>query len=1031
MKTVPLHYSPMLSRNLIMTHKYTSPAGRRRLLLGGALAAFSATLASSAFADVDASGAKVIVSDQRQASATVSANAANPVILASGQPTASSIAVATNSVSATATGNNSTASMTPDALDLAAASGGANLSTGADGSWANAPALITTRQMATGTDVSATTAGSLIGASLGRSSNSSAAVTGNTQEAIALANQANDTLALSGQTVSTGAGILSDQSIAGNAAVAVGTSARINLKAIGDSGDALSLSGNLQRAIGYGNATTNDLSADAVSVAAAPSWASPSTIASGSDPQVNAAYAVLSDQRLGSRIAASAKGGFDVKVRGNADTSSIANNANTLAAAGYGNEVADSLSLTADGVATNPLLGGAVANITNVQQVASVPVTATASGGARVQISGAATDTSLAASNNSVLAVATANQADGNLLTVSATSLDAGASMAPIMYAVGTAQVDESGTQSVTAPFSVQNAQTQSGSVAAEVINSTTAISVGSDVAGSSLAASGNSTSSAATANAATNGLTLDGTNVATAADLNSFQSANGGVAASVGSASNPAGVLVVGHGNVTDAALTVSGNSLAANATGNNAGNTMAITGNSLASVSGHTDAQAGVLDAGTGAAADFALANTQQLGGLYAPGVESASTSGSFAAIAAQGASDSALAVTDNSQSASALGNGATNALSLSATNLGSDAALAPGSALSSAQTANTNVSASSDMRLGLSSTASGSSLSLIGNTNTASAGINAVTNSLAVDTVNAGSLSDQNAGASAAATWPVQVTGDEVLANSQTAQGSVTARALTNGMVGGFGATLTASGFEASRNATSAAASANAAANTLSLTAASDREASAGLANVQTSSAAVNAVAVNALGYGSGSVTNAQALIENNVTAADARGNEATNALTVTGGSAAPVLASITTGALNSLSASGALLNVQTNSSAVMAASYGPTAVINAGGTGASVASLGANGNSVTAAAYGNSATNSITLASLSGLPTSGATNVQANSGPVSAMVSDATYSIASGPLTSSRASLVGNVISASAVGNAATNMVATAR
>ncbi|MEO7690916.1 MAG: hypothetical protein ABIS51_16665, partial [Sphingomonas sp.] len=84
-----------------------------------------------------------------------------------------------------------------------------------------------------------------------------------------------------------------------------------------------------------------------------------------------------------------------------------------------------------------------------------------------------------------------------------------------------------------------------------------------------------------------------------------------------------------------------------------------------------------------------------------------------------------------------------------------------------------------------------------------------------------------------------------------------------------------------------------------------------------------------------------------------------------------------------------------------------------------------------NTVSASAYGNAASNQLNLAATGRLPTAAVVNVQANYGAVTAQVTGANYRVVSGPMTAGSLSIAGNLLTASAVGNQATSMIATPR
>ncbi|WP_298195208.1 hypothetical protein [Novosphingobium sp.] len=1024
---------------------YSRSSGRYRLLMGGAVLALAGSLAAPAFATpdptpgIDATGAQVIATDQNKAWSPVSASTANPRIEVTGAVDGSSVAITGNAVSTTARANSASAALTPDARDLEAATGGTAIATGTNGTDGQSPALIATRQATDGAAVSATTSNSRIRGRLGDLVDSSATVSANTQEAVALANDASDSLSLTGVAVGTGAGVVSDQSVGGDAAVSARFSGSATLKVADAPRSDLAVSDNLQRAITYGSSATNALGVDAVQLDAAASYGVPSVVgANASDPSVSAAYAVVADQRLASSVTAGAKGGFAVKVADTAFASHVTDDGNSLVAAGYGNQSANSLDLSANAVANDAWDGGAVANISNVQSAAAVPIKAASSGGARIAIAGDAVEANLAARNNAVLAAATANRADGNLLSVSANTADAGEGFGGeggLPPPVGTALVDGDDVMTVTAPFSVQNGQINQARVTAKAKDAVTVIAVDTGIIRSDATISGNSAAAQASGNVATNGLTLDANSLSTAADLNSLQLGKGVVTAAVGTASERAGASLSGAGDVVDSSLTVSGNSLEASAAENQVTNAMAIAANSLTNASGHVNAQSGMLDYGVGAAADYALANAQEIkGGYQLPVAVKASAYGAFDAATGDGAVRSTLDITGNSQTASALGNGADNSLTIAATALGAEDSVAPGSALSSTQAAYTSVDAVSDMQLGVTTAAVDSNLLLSDNSNIAQARMNDASNSLAVDAVSVGSLSGEPATAQADIGYSSRVVGDHVLASNQVADGSVSATAVTTGLSVDPAVSFVRSSFEASDNQTLAQAVANSASNSLTLTSAVQGDASVGLFNQQSNYASVASQATSAYGIGAHASSDASSLVDGNSTSAVARGNIAANTLAVSGAAeddCTPDLASITTGALNSATAPALLSSVQMNAGIVSAYAASPTVTVTYGGVGVSDSRLGVTDNSVSATAYGNSATNMVTLASLGSLPASGISSVQTNSGAVTAQVSNAAYMVSPTSLGASRIGISGNSISASAVGNAATNTVMVSR
>jgi hypothetical protein len=248
--------------------------------------------------------------------------------------------------------------------------------------------------------------------------------------------------------------------------------------------------------------------------------------------------------------------------------------------------------------------------------------------------------------------------------------------------------------------------------------------------------------------------------------------------------------------------------------------------------------------------------------------------------------------------------------------------------------------------------------------------------------------------------------------------------------------------------SGNSTMAEASANRAVNVANVSAGSSLGAAAGVTNSQISDTEVASSATTTAGItlagdfdGPAALNGGSITVGGNSTTALARGNAATNALNYAAG------ANYGTGtdnpAYSSLAASdvdgfavarAAVLNAQANSGPVSASSVDATygAALNSdGGFAVTNGTVGVIGNSVSAAAYGNTATNSLTLASLNtGQPTAAVGNYQINSGPVTASVTTVTYGIGTGlgGVSGSALSVSGNQVTATAVGNSATTTIA---
>lgn len=1031
----------------MIRNRFSLRPSSRHLFLGSAFTALSVSLAAPALAvppsssQIDARGAQHIANKQSKTDAAIEASATNPVIEAIIEPTQASITLSGNSASATATANRQSNTLASDSLHPPTVSIDTHLATNGDRLTAYAPVVIAAQQTADDAPVRADADFTYIGMIADDVVESSLATIDNRQEALAASNDAASTISLSGNNGGTGAGIASRQSISAGSDVSAsmaGVSRIVTQEMVRSD---VAMDGNLQRAIATGNGATNALSTDVLSIEDAASYGTPSTVRPYGGAEVNAAYAILSDQHSGGDVSATADGGFRTVAADSVVDSSVSADRNALAAAAYGNESGNSAALTANSIDTG-YRGGASANVTNVQ-TADGAVAAETYGGTTIKLLSDLLGSSVSAAGNRIQSIATANRADGNLLAVRATSITAadgyqGGEEDGPEY-VGTARLTPFGEMTVTAPFSVQNAQSFNAPVSASMSESSTRVKARAAIVDSIVAVQDNDARVAASGNSGTNGLLLDANSIATAADLNSSQTGHGDVRATVGHAYDRAGVRIDARDDVVDSSLTVAGNDTQGTAIANDVVNSIGVVGNKVANASGHTDAVAGLPYDDLVASADYALANFQGVGagnshsegeGGGVPQISSQVAGG----ITARGDSviRSSIAIEGNSQTATALANLASNDLSIEATSLGSDMDTAPGSALSSTQVGVADLWATSDLKIGATGHVVDGSIAVSNNRNVALAHMNDAANQANIGAVQIGTLSGTDAELFTDPGMPGLATGDQVLANSQFANGSVTATALTVAGNPDENAVLSRSSYTITGNGTMAEAVANQAISGLSISAASASEASAGLVNTQESHAGVLAGSVTQFGFVGTAMSDAQALVDGNTTSALARGNAASNSLILAGTPAfgwTSASASLT--GSGTASAAAALANGQMNTGDITAISENTDYEVALNCIGVEGSELVLNGNSVSASAFGNNATNGIMLASLGRLPTATVASIQTNSGQITAQASGATFKAVPGTLTASRLNISGNNISASAVGNSAVTSIASSR
>jgi hypothetical protein len=512
----------------------------------------------------------------------------------------------------------------------------------------------------------------------------------------------------------------------------------------------------------------------------------------------------------------------------------------------------------------------------------------------------------------------------------------------------------------------------------------------------------------------------------------------------------NIGGVTIAAQGDaIVASTLSVDSNKVNGAVTGNSATNTLSVAAGTIANGSDLSVSTAQV-DVDVSTLADHSLANVQSVG----EGTLNSTVAGSFGIAAPDDAaiSGSTLSVSDNSQRSVSVANTAGNTLDMGGTDGSQAAQIASGSALVSLQGSDAAVNASSNVAVFAPGAASSSTIAVSGNTNTSLGVINDATNSSTISAANIATL-DTTLGVGEVGNAELvlgsrEASGDHVLENVQTATTSVDSTAVTSLYNGDQTAVdsagLVNSTFTMSGNATYAEASANRASNTMALNGGATQGASGGLANFQDSSAAATASATTNAGLtlaGSTAtlVSNSTVTVDNNSTTALAQGNTATNVLNSVAGanygnsvdSAQVAFSSV--GPTGTAHATAAVLNGQTNSGAVTAQSQNATYQVALNATdpnpGVTNGTVSVSGNSIAAQAFGNNATNKVSLTGLNtGTSTAALGSTQLNSGAITASVSAAQIGVTSvGSASSSSFGVGGNTISANAVGNSVSNAI----
>ena len=397
----------------------------------------------------------------------------------------------------------------------------------------------------------------------------------NVQEAVALGSRGVNALSLDGNTVGGGAGIANVQIVDNTSTISAelsGSQAGLVAGTHVES-SSLSVTRNIQRAIGYGTTASNDLSVTANGVNVTPGTNATEIAydttgqpfhSSASQPTLEAAFGVLSDQSLEDTVTASAAGNLIAQaVEGDLTGSSAANDRNAMVAAGYGLDATNRIDLDIGTLDTggSPAVVGSLAN-TQAVVGASAAVSATVSGGNPEAPSGndvivsfvedSLGNATVSTSNNQVQALATGAGAN-NTLAVAGNTIDVGDSAPSVQTFDPVA-----GALSNQSVFGLTNAQSGQGSVTASLVddtaNPTTSASVVTvlgptgggpaapvpGISGSTVVSDENTLTAEATSNRATNALSIAANAVQSSSGLLNFQAADADISAHIGVPGQP-----------------------------------------------------------------------------------------------------------------------------------------------------------------------------------------------------------------------------------------------------------------------------------------------------------------------------------------------------------------------------------------------------------------------------------------------------------------------------------------------------------
>ncbi|MDB5583425.1 MAG: hypothetical protein JWR80_8601 [Bradyrhizobium sp.] len=630
------------------------------------------------------------------------------------------------------------------------------------------------------------------------------------------------------------------------------------------------------------------------------------------------------------------------------------------------------------------------------------------------------------------------NQADAHATGNSSDALLDGHDILSTSRGPGSVWVSPDAKTGTSGSYTLHTEQKSSGdSIAATVAQGASNLTVDGIVDTSRITVTGNSQAADAVANDAKSQLDLDATAFGGSAVVGLFQANDANVRSAVGELDNRAGATIAPRARLQDSSLEIRDNVLAAQSIGNRGTN---VVNASAADLSSMPEVVGRGLF-GAPAARVGSLDNGS--------GVSASVALGSFQKTGELGADPiisseilGQFAVTGDAGTDGTWIDISGNRQRAESTANTVDNSLrltaavreGAGAALYASQYGEATVSATSYMKVVAHGALENSASNIAGNTNIALATMNDAANRLDIDVAGTG-----NAGAALLDADPLGGAtgeGEDLLVSTQFATGSVVANAFTRLATFPGDRSLGAWGPTDSRiaiagNVTGAQATANQAVNQAVL----NSIGGSGLANSQMSLASVSASASTPTTVGvasvGGTILASDLSVSDNVTSALARGNVAENSMTLDRfGAATP--ASVDVDRFEtSVEAPVALVNVQANYGAISATADGAMSRMPLNaGVPVESSRISVSGNAMSATAYGNGAANTI-VPSMGGAMGVALVSQQTNYGPVTARVIAPAATVSPGDVVRSSLRIVNNSVSAWATGNFVTNSIGTLR
>ena len=719
----------------------------------------------------------------------------------------------------------------------------------------------------------------------GANTGATVTVNNNAISSLVFDNNTTNTLGMNVTTLTAMTGVLSNSQQVDKASLSATTMGGVNLTSTADVDTAsLTLKGNSIAATAGANEASSNFVVVATDVVGRNMG---SRITNAGALAVATDFALGNEQQLTNALAtatavkAVSTGDVHLDVGSNTvTTSNVALSNNSLASYGSGNNASNLLSMTATNI-SQASLGMASKQSIEVVSGGEEPVSAVVSTttGSIKMTAGDVASSTLSGTGNTIKSTALGNVASNTLMATARTYTGPAALEGPVGFAAGS-----EGT-STTADLAIANMQNNGSTAAISAVTSGSvqmalgSVNLPEGGTASSASLTGNTLKALSQSNSASNEIKLNITQLSAAtAGVVSYQNSLADVSASL--TPDGSSLFSITSGDVAGGSISVSGNTASALAGINEAFNTLTVSG---ANLLGRGAAVSSTVGVASSTGADFAVMNAQSastsVAATVAVGTSGFSATGSF--------SGGSVAVTGNAVLARASANTANNALTLAASG-GLDASGVVNNVqdMANATTVKATVNSASAIGAEFASAPGNAVVTVQDNTVTAQATGNVANNALNATATSGIATAGSSATSPTFAVLNYQMTGSSTAteANPYGIQSAINGITIGGTQMGGA---LNGGSVSASANQLLSVAYGNSANNAVVVSSLAPglNTASASITNVQYNMASVNAAITNSNVQASGNVRTSGGNINvtGNSMVAMAVGNRSVNSVT----------------------------------------------------------------------------------------------------------------------------------------------------